>query len=291
MEDRDPINDFRQALDRLSDLERSVASQEDQRQVLDAITQLRIAVIRAYGGRKPRNQSGSGATTVLLTYMRERLGQWIYADELAAVSGVDAWTRRLRQLRVESGYDIEEHDGQYRLRALAPDPERRERWQTVTRLRDMKVGAEERAHALFQHLVNQVITVDELNRVAHNKDGARLARSLRSSDGWPIETVGDAPDLGSGEFRLASLDDRDRLPSTQKLFSEDVRASVFARDGYRCWDCHTDRRDAAGAGEAPFFLLVRHVDCKPSKLQSLPAGQLAEPRYLATVCNRCYRDG
>ena len=62
----------------------------------------------------------------LLEYLKERVGN-VYGDELHAVSGIHEWARRVRELRVEHGYDITELGGSsYRLERVEPDRNARE---------------------------------------------------------------------------------------------------------------------------------------------------------------------
>jgi biotin operon repressor len=287
----DPLDDYRHALDQLAGLERAVAAQQSQGEVLDAIMQLRLAVVRAYGGRRARNPAGRGAPTLLLDYLRDHLGEWVYGEELAAVSGIGEWARRIRELRVERGYDIEEEGGRYRLLSSEPDLERKERWQAVSEIKDFRGDPLDRVRTLLERLVTRVVTVDELDRVARNRNGARLARELRESERMPVESSVDAPDLSPGEFRLVSNHPWHRIGEDQHHFSEDLRAAVFERDRYRCWTCGLDRGAAAPTAAEPFYLVVKHLDAAGERLDRLPIGSLAELSRMATVCNRCSPGG
>ena len=291
MANGDPLDAYRNAVDRLAELERAVAAQQSQEQVLDTIMKLRLAVVQAYGGRRPRNPPGRGARTLILEYLQENLGSWVYGDELAAVSGIGEWARRVRELRVEGGYRIEEDGGRYRLLAIAPDLLSRDRWRVVSEVKDLPGSPVERVRTLLERLVAGVVTVDELNRVAGSKDGARMARELRVTEGLPIESNVDAPDLRSGEFRLASSRSWCQLDEDQRHFSEEMRASVFRRDRYRCWVCGLDRRAAVATVDDPFYLLVRHLDAVSGSIESLPVAALVDISRMATACNRCGSGG
>ncbi|OBI30472.1 hypothetical protein A5709_25510 [Mycobacterium sp. E1386] len=283
----DPVKDYLHAIDRLSELSSAVAGQRSQEEVLDAIVGLRLAVIRAYGGRRPRHRHGEGARGLILKYLLDHLGEFVYGDELAAISGIGEWARRVRELRVEEGYDIEEEAGRYRLRSRDPDLKSRERWRTVTALRDAPGEAIDRVRLLFGELPAQVVNVEELDRVAHSKDGVRLARELRENELLPVECSADAPDLQAGQYRLASIYERDHLDSSQSLFPEDTRRQVFSRDRYTCWACHKDRYTAEHVAESPFFLVVRHLDVPPERLSEISIDRLSDLTRLATFCNRC----
>ncbi|OBJ53415.1 hypothetical protein [Mycobacterium sp. 1423905.2] len=287
MVESDPVEDYLHAIDRLSDLSSAVAAQQSQEEVLDAIVRLRLAVIRAYGGRRPRHPHGRGARGLILEYLLEHLGEFVYGEELAAISGIGEWARRVRELRVEEGYEIEEDAGRYRLCSPDPDAESRERWRTVTALREAPGEAIDRVRLLFEKLPQQVVNVDELDRVARAQDGVRLARELRERELLPIESSADAPDLIAGQYRLASPYERDHLGTSQRLFPEDIRRQVFSRDRYTCWSCHKDRYTAKHLAESPFFLVVRHLDVPPDRLVDVSVDRLSDLTRLATSCNRC----
>ena len=73
---------------------------------------------RLYGDR-PATRRGLGARARILAYLLDHVGEDVSGDQLAAVSGIQAWARRVRELRVEQGYDIVERGGStYRLLEL-----------------------------------------------------------------------------------------------------------------------------------------------------------------------------
>lgn len=283
----DPIQDYSSALDRLSGLTSAVAAQNSQQEVLDAITKLRLAVVRAYGGRRPRHPQGKGARYLILRYLEEHLDEWVYGDELAAVSGIGEWARRVRELRVQDGYEIEELGGSYRLRAAEPDRIRRDRWRIVGEIQEMQGDPKSRVEELLQRLRTSIVNVDELDRVAGGPAGARLARELRDEEGLPIENDADAEDLGPGECRLASSREWARLDSSQRLFSEVLRRQIFKRDRLRCWTCKQSRADVTASNDHPFYLVVRHLDASNDGLFGLSAERINDLSRLATSCNRC----
>jgi biotin operon repressor/uncharacterized coiled-coil protein SlyX len=285
---RDPVQDFRIALERLGALERQVASGQGLDEVSAALTDLKLAVTRAYGGQRVRNPRGHGARTNILDYLLDHLGEWVYGEELAAVSGIGEWARRVRELRVESGYEIEENQGRYRLTSRDPNEARRDRWIAVTELRDAGGTAEQRVRLLLERLATQPVGVDELDRVARSKQGARIARDLRHNEAWPIECDADSPTLRSGEYRLASALGVFRLPGGQSLFHEDLRRQVFKRDGHRCWTCGGSEQDVQHDSGNPFYLLIRHLDASPAALSSMSTSALMDSSRLATSCNRCF---
>ncbi|KQR10435.1 hypothetical protein [Cellulomonas sp. Leaf334] len=284
----DPLAEFQTAVADLTDLTGAVARQESHGEVVEALTRLRLAITRVYGtDRRPQAGAGNGARPAILQYLVANLNEWVSGDELAAVSGIGEWARRVRELRVELGYEIEEDRGNYRLLEVEPNHARRERWLTVTAVRDEDGEPVDRVRALFVRLLGEPVTADELNRVAHSKEGARLARGLRELEQWPIEAPGDASDLHSGEHRLVSAHEAHRLDPSQRMFSEDLRGRVFRRDRFTCWSCGQDRARSHSSPADPFYLVVRHLESSPNELATLSAGRLTDMTLLATSCSRC----
>src|SRR5690348_13426320 len=121
MAEGDAYSQFEAALTRLLDLRGAVAWQADAEVVFEAVQGLQLAVARCYGGRRPRAAAGRGARRRILEHFQAHLGEWATGDELAAVSGIGEWARRVRELRLEDGYRIEEQEGMYRL--VDPEPD------------------------------------------------------------------------------------------------------------------------------------------------------------------------
>jgi biotin operon repressor len=286
MSDADPVEEYRAAVALLAELADEVAAERSQEDVLAAVADLRVAVARVYRGQRSRSESGGGARKRILAHLRKHVGEWVCGDELAAVSGIGEWARRVRELRWEQGYQIEEAAGRYRLLAEDPDLERRDRFSTVTAIRGMDTTVEERVRTLLQSFVGKVVTVDELNRVARGKSGPSVARRIRNRDLLPIETDADAAGMRSGEHRLASARESDLLHPSQRLFSDDLRRQIFSRDRFACRTCRRQRTSEAVEGDV-FYLEVRHLDASPDAAAELPADRLTRLSRLVTSCNRC----
>ena len=289
MTDVDPAEAFRQAVRRLSELEHAVASQERQGDVAEAMIALRLAVVRAYGGRRVKAPHGHGARKAILRYLQERCGEWVYGDELAAISGIGEWARRVRELRVEDGYDIEEEAGMYRLRTVESDLEKAARWRLVGEIQLQQGTSSERILNLLIACVGGKVNGAELDRVAGSRIGARVTRELRNIQMCPIESSGDAADLAGDQYRLVSANDEDRTDPYQRLYPEDLRHEIFRRDRYSCWVCGRDRVSALRQGVANFYLQVRHLDASLISLEQLHVEQLLDKSRLATSCRECLR--
>ncbi|MHA3700639.1 hypothetical protein ACXR2U_00515 [Jatrophihabitans sp. YIM 134969] len=255
--------------------------------MFEAIQHLTLAAARCYGGR-PRATAGRGARGRILARLQSRLGDWIAGDELAAVSGIGEWARRVRELRLEQGFRIEEQDGMYRLLEADPDTDAARRWHSSSAIRRGGGTARDRVLTLLSDPIGGVFRGSELSYVAGGRDALPLVRELRDGEGLPIDSALDCRDLHGDQFRLLSLDLADRRDSLQGLFPESVRAQVFRRDDYTCWRCHRDRV-AADHGEV-FYLQVHYLHAPTEDLEQLPIAQLQDLAALATYCRRCLRE-
>lgn len=93
------------------------------------------------------------AKTSILFYFRQFIGQRIETIELELVSGISEYARRIRELRVEDGYDIRTEfsdDGTpfYVLASSAPDVDIAGRWREAHEIRKMSGSGAERIACL-----------------------------------------------------------------------------------------------------------------------------------------------
>jgi len=254
----------------------------------DVVTRLRVLILRHFG-RKPRAGHGEGARAVIREYFHANLGRWIEGEELAAISGIQEWARRVRELRVQEGYDIAEQDDRYCLRHSQPDAMSAARWESLHAIRQIEGGARERILTLFIAHVGEVLTRDEIEYVGKIKEGTRRLRELRDELGWPIESHIDDPLLQPGQYRLVSAEEQDRTDPRQRLYPENLRAEVFKRDEYTCQKCHRDHAKAQAAGDRRFYLEIHHCHAIAEELDALSAEQLNSPENLVTHCHACHR--
>jgi hypothetical protein len=249
-----------------------------------ALGEAEAAVVRSFGPR-PRAKPGEGAMWKMLTYLLERPNEWIWGDELRAVARIGEWARRIRELRVEHGWDIEEKGQQYRLTSVERNAEEAALWQLMNSIRRRPGSAKDRIAALLEARVGHVLTRDDLDYVAKIKEGSRRWRELRDEEGWPIESHIDDPALRPGEYRLVSADLRDRVDPRQRLYPEKLRASVFERDEYTCRECGRNRETAERAGDRRFYLEIHHRRAVAEQLDALPAAELNDEDNLVTLCH------
>jgi biotin operon repressor len=162
-----------------------------------------VGVERVARGRK-RQARGEGARTQILQYLKEHVGQPVFGEELREVSGIQEWARRVRELRVESGYTIIEDGGRYTLVSPDPDPEVATRWARANEIRRQPGDARSRIAAILRENVGRVVSLDELLYVGKISEVARRVRELRE-EGYQISSHNDRPDLRPGQYVLETL--------------------------------------------------------------------------------------
>ncbi|HMJ34819.1 MAG TPA: HNH endonuclease signature motif containing protein [Baekduia sp.] len=269
----------------LVDLAARVGDDDLTREEFDlALGEAGAGVVRLFGPR-PRSKPGEGALWKILAYFQEHPNEWIWGDELRAVAGIGTWARRVRELRVEHGWEIEEQGDRYRLRSLDRNAEEAALWQLMNAIRRRPGSGKDRVAALLEARVGHVLTRDDLDYVAKIKEGSRRWRELRDEEGWPIESHVDEPDLQPGQYRLVSADPKDRTDPRQRLYPEKVRARVFERDDFTCQDCGRNREAAERAGDRRFYLEVHHKTAVAEQLDALPASELNDMSNLVTLCH------
>ncbi|HEU5062721.1 MAG TPA: HNH endonuclease signature motif containing protein [Solirubrobacterales bacterium] len=272
---------------RLTEIERIAAAGSGRREELDDfIGELRAAQLQLFGPR-PRSQKGAGAKARILTYLMDRVGQEVRGEELAEVSGIQEWPRRVRELRVQEGYEIREvGESTYRLESLKPDKQRAQIWKRANVIRRQPGSGLERIAALFDASVGEVITREQIDYVGKIAEGSRRVRELRDEHGLPIDSHIDDPILGSGEYRLTSNDPADRRDPLQRLYPEGLRQRVFERDNYTCQICGRNREKAEAAGDTRFYLEIHHKVAVADELAEMPKAERNDIENLMTLCHR-----
>lgn len=284
----DAAPELRELAARIDEISTYLDDPEARAELDEVLTRLRLVILR-YFGRRPRARHGEGALGVIREYLHANVGRWVDGEELAVVSGIQEWARRVRELRDEEGYKIEVQAGRYCLRHSQPDGKTAAHWARLHSIRQMEGSARDRILTLFTSHVAEVLTRDEIEYVSKIKEGTRRLRELRDEFGWPIESHIDDPLLQPGQYRLVSADKVDRTDPRQRLYPENLRAEVFKRDQYTCQKCHRDHRRAQAAGDRRFYLEIHHRTALAEELDALPADQLNSPENLITYCHACHR--
>ncbi len=226
-------------------------------------------------------------------YLKMHVGQEIEGEELAVVSGISEYARRVRELRKEKGYKIisgasnDEDSGvslktdQYILLSAERDLDAARRWHIANRIRREDKSQQAKLIEFFQENVGRIVTTEELSYVAKCKGGeafTRRIRQLRTEGGYPIATrLTGRPDLAIGEYVLMS-NERVRDEHNRNI-SADVEKAVYSRDGNRCrldgWN------QEKWTSEDPRWLVLHHI--KPHA-----EGGGNEADNLVVLCNRCH---
>ncbi len=232
----------------------------------------------------------SSARDRIRLYLIEYSGIAIDGVELEVVSGISEYGRRIRELRVERGYQIASGNSpdpetgidlrpdQYMLVTATPDDDAARRWHVANRVRKLPLGSRERLLQYLRENVGNVVTTEELAYVAKASEFGRRVRELRTEQGFAIATrFTGRPDLSPGQYLLESVDrvaephDRNIPESTQK--------AVYLRDANKCRVCAWER--ARWTREDPRILELHH-------LEHHAAGGQNAASNLIVVCSRCH---
>jgi hypothetical protein len=253
--------------------------------VRHAVNGLGVAVAVEHG------LSAGGARERMRVYFLENVGTVLDADELAVISGISEYARRIRELRVEQGYRIlsgaspdpdsgvDLTSDQYLLTTAQPDADSARRWTIANRIRRSGMGSRDRVLEFFKENVGRIVTTEDLAYVAKGaKEFARRVRELRTEDGFPIATLFTGrPDLAMGEYVLLSVD---RLfDPHDRHIPLDVQRTVYERDANTCRVCGWDM--AKWTAEDPRILELHHL--KPHRERG---DNTAE--NLIVICSRCH---
>ncbi|MBX7532629.1 HNH endonuclease [Qipengyuania sp. 1XM1-15A] len=260
-----------------------------------------------------REDASSGRDRVLF-YLRAYPRTLIAGDELAVISGIQDWPRRVRELRVEFGWwiysgvtfrqllseagddsgelerltsDLKDLLGvepgrirtdQYVLMRDEQDRDAAHRWNVLNGIRRDKslTSVKAKLLAYFRKNPGHPITGEELRYLAKDKsEWARRTRELRTEDGWPVLTRQQGrPDLPVGSYVLE--EDR-QAPAHDRKIADPVRIEVLERDGFACRVCGWTR-DKASRDDPRRLLELHHV-------HEHRDGGKNEADNLVTLCN------
>lgn len=249
----------------------------------------------------PKEDATSGIHRIL-AYLRKYAFTIIAGEELAVVSGIGEWARRVRQLRVEFGWSIltgltareMAAEGEFPLEGVKvsemkvtdyilisenEDREAAHRWNIANQIRKQKGSVKDKILAYLKENVAKPVTGEELRYVANDKkEWARRVRELRTEDGWTVTTKQSGrPDLQIGVYVLESLR---QLPKHDRDIHDDVRVDVLTRDEFRCTKCEW-HHGMATASDPRHNLELHH-------LEAHVRGGKNTAENLITVCNVCH---
>jgi 5-methylcytosine-specific restriction endonuclease McrA len=281
----EPVKRLREAARKLEAAADAAERGKGSREGIDLALADAVGAQRTLYGPRPRAKKGEGALHKLRDYLLARVGEDVSSEELRFASGIQESARRIRELRVEHGYEISERGDMYTLRSAMPDAARAARWQTLNGIRRTAGSGDKRIKRVFEAFVGEVVDGDTIAYVAKIKSAARRVREIRDEDGWPINSNIDEKGLRPGEYRLVSADPADRRDPRQRIYELDVREKVFKRDNYTCQICGRNRDAAQKAGDTRFYLEIHHKSAVAEQLDALPQSELNKEDNLITLCH------
>lgn len=221
----------------------------------------------------------------ILAYLLLFVKEPISADELAVVSGIKEYGRRIRELRVEHGYRISTglsrddlRPDQYVLEDSTPDQDEAKKWKVANTIRRQGGSGESRALALLKHYVGKPLRGDELAYVAKISSWRRRTGQLRTEKGWRLVTrFTGRPDLNNSEYALESLE---QLPPHDRSIEDEVYSDVLRRDANSCQRCSWNVQQRV-EGDRKQFIEVHHVEHHMH-------GGTNNKENLVTLCNVCH---
>jgi hypothetical protein len=233
----------------------------------------------------------AGAPERIRLYLVQYHGVVVDGAELEVVSGISEYGRRIRELRVEEGYQIasgaspDPESGislkpdQYMLVSPEPDQNAARRWHVANRIRKSSHGSQHRVLQFLLENVGQVVTTEELAYVAKDAhEFGRRTRELRTEKGYAVATrFTGRPDLGPGQYVLQSKD-RIAEPHDRRI-PEEVLKVVYKRDENKCrvcgWRIEKWKRDD------PRILELHHLEEHVAKGKNVA-------KNLIVICSRCH---
>jgi len=170
----------------------------------EALDELRLADSALY--RSFLGAEGTSAQGRLLVRLKLSLGQDVSSRELARAAGIDAWQRRIRELRVEQGWRIEPRRGgdAYVLLSTRRQATSARDWRFLNRLRRSKRSARDKVLELLIYRLKKPVTRKELLYVVREREATRRIRDL-DERGWQIRSERQAAELFGGAYMLTSL--------------------------------------------------------------------------------------
>lgn len=241
------LNNFKETLER-DDLREKVLA------LIPSFHKLRdlgSSLIPAVDARSSRDR--------ILFYLQKYPQTIITGDELMIVAGISEWARRLRELRVEYGWQIlngftaremaqedefpvdgldvsEAGTDHYILLSTQQDRDAAYRWNVANEIRKEKISVQAKILKYFRANVGKTVTGEEIRYVAGDKtEWARRVRELRTEEGFPVVSKQTGrPDLPVGSYLLE--EDRQTPPHDRRI-PDPVRRAALRRDDYTCQNC------------------------------------------------------
>lgn len=292
-------------IDLLTDFEQHL-NEDDLREQVQALVPA-VYLLRDLGSSLIPKDDANSARERILYYLHRYKLTVISGDELAVVSGISQYARRIRELRVEYGWPIysgmtanemlEEESAvgtadlfgseikADEIKSMSADDyilvgkqdrDAAHRWNLANDIRKIDTSIKDRLLRYLRSNIGQPVTGEELKYVARGAQSwPRRTRELRTEEGWPVATRNSGrPDLSIGVYVLEA--DR-QAPAHDRNISDSVRVEVLERDNFRCRCC--DWSPSRRKDEDPRTLLELH------HIKYHVEGGSNEPDNLITLCN------
>lgn len=256
-------------------------------------------LLRDMGSSLVSIEEAASAQERIILYLRTYPGQFVSGDELMVISGIGEWARRVRELRVEQGWNIVSgltakemivqgdlnlalekiRADDYILLDENQDREAAFRWRSANEIRKKKSGVRDKLLEFLKLNVGRAVRGEELRYVANGKsEWARRVRELRTQEGWAVSTcTSGRPDLDVGTYVLENLD---QAPAHDRKIPDEVRGAVLMRDRHTCTVCGW--KHANWNTSDPRHLELHHA------VHHAKGGANSEAN-LVTLCTVCHR--
>lgn len=247
----------RDLIDLLDDFENRLRTGDLREKVLALVPA--IHKFRDLGSSLIPQEIAQSAQDRILRYFPTYPNEIIGGDEIAVVSGIQEYARRIRELRVELGwkiysgetlkkiYESEIFDvalqkfahikkDEYAMTDVRQDRDAAFCWNRANAIRREKTSSRDKILAFLQENVERPVSGEELRYVSGNaSEWARRLRELRTEQGWSIASKASGrADLPVGVYVLESLR---QLPPHDRTIPDAVRRRVLERDRFQCVEC------------------------------------------------------
>lgn len=281
-----------QQLKKITDRFEELLSSDDLRKKVLHLVKL-VSKSRELGTTLVEHGNTKSAKERIIAYLLRYQGEIINGDELLVISGIQEYARRVRELRVESGWPIisgitaikmldAEEIKDFKRSKLKPDTyillskqqdrETAYRYGIMKEIRkDDKLSARDKILVFLRKNIGRPVTGEELSYVSNISDWPRRVRELRTEYGWPILTKNTGkPDLPVGYYLL--LEDRQDQIHDRKI-PQTIRSQVLDRDNQACRKCNWPKVNAPdldlNRNRLELHHIKHHVDKGENTLENL----------------------